>query len=211
MSTITPELAPQQHSSTSRRTIAGTLLAVVATLALAFGVSAPSFAATGAQTGEWDIVATSQSQTPRLQSYNHATDVWDTVLNPTASFAVGSGKVIDGDDATATSPVQGGGLRFENTAATAKTATFTLTVPTGTGLAIKDPTSGAVLYSVPVTGSPRTITISTGAVASGAEYHSHFTWAFTGSSSAVNIVSSVSVTGSGSGSYSASGTYRFTF
>lgn len=209
MSTITPELAPQQHSSTSRRTIAGTLLAVVATLALAFGVSAPSFAATGSQTGEWDILATSQSQTPRLQSYNHATDVWDTVLNPTASFAVGSGKVIDGDDATATSPVQGGGVRFENTAATAKTATFTLTVPNGTGLAVKDPASGAVLYSVPVTGSPRTITISTGPVAAGAEYHSHFTWEFTGSSSAVNIVSSVSV--SGSGSYSASGTYRFTF
>ncbi len=210
MSTSIPELAPHHTDQRTRRTVTGAFIALVAALALALGVTTPSFAATGAQTGEWDVLATSQSQSPRLQSYNHAADVWDTVLNPTASFAVGSGKIIDGND-PGTTAVQGGGVRFENTAAFSKTATFTLTVPSGTGLQIKNPTSGAVIYSVPTTGGTRTITISTGPVAAGGEFHQHFTWQFTGATAAVNISAAVSVTGAGAGNYTASGTYRFTF
>ncbi|MDQ1128249.1 hypothetical protein [Microbacterium sp. SORGH_AS_0888] len=196
---------------TTERKIGGAVLAFVAAVALSLGMSTPAFAATGAQTGEWDILATSQSQSPRLQSYNHETETWDTVLDPSASFAVGSGKRIDGDDATASSPVQGGGVRFANTASTAKTAVFTLSVPSGTGLQITDPETGAVLYEVTESASSRTITISTGAVAAGSSYHRHLSWEFSGSSTAVNVNVSVSVSGAGAGSYTASGTYRFTF
>lgn len=192
--------------------LARLVVALVAALALTLGVSAPSFAATGAQTGEWDLLATSAAQSPRLQSYNHETETWDTVASPSASFAVGSGKLIDGDDATATSPVSGGGVRFHNTASAARSAAFTITVPAGTGLSITDVASGQV-RSVPVSSASQTIAITTGSVAAGVEWHRHYTWQFSGSGSSVDLPVSVRVSAvsDGATAYTASATYRFTF
>ncbi len=211
MSTIT-EANPASASRPGQSRIARIVLALAAALALTLGVSTPSFAATGAQTGEWDVLATSAAQSPRLQSYNHETETWDTVLSPSASFAVGSGKTIDGDDATAASPVSGGGIRFANTASIARSAAFTITVPAGTGLSITDVLTGAV-QSVPVSTSNQTLTISTGSVAGGTEWHRHYTWQFSGSASSVDLPVSVRVrnVSAGSTAYPASATYRFTF
>lgn len=211
MSTIT-EATTASPSRSGQNTIARVVLALVAALALTLGVSAPSFAASGAQTGEWDILASSAAQSPRLQSYNHETETWDTVLSPSASFAVGSGKRIDGDDATATSPVSGGGLRFANTASVTRSAVFTITVPAGTGLSITDVSSGAV-KSVPVSTSDQTLTFSTGSVAANTQWHRHYTWEFSGSASSVDLPVSVRVrnVSAGTTAYTASGTYRFTF
>lgn len=210
--TPTTEAAPATSSRSARNPVARIVLTLVAALALTLGVSAPSFAASGAQTGEWDVLATSAAQSPRLQSYNHTTETWDTVLSPAASFAVGSGKLIDGDDETATSPVSGGGIRFANTASVARSATFTITVPAGTGLSITDVASG-VVRSVPVSTASQTITIATGSVAAGVEWHRHYTWQFTGSGSSVDLPASVRVrtVSSGATAYTASATYRFTF
>ncbi|KTR94741.1 hypothetical protein NS220_08090 [Microbacterium testaceum] len=211
MSTIT-EATTASPSRSGQNTIARVVLALVAALALTLGVSAPSFAASGAQTGEWDILASSAAQSPRLQSYNHETETWDTVLSPSASFAVGSGKRIDGDDATATSPVSGGGIRFANTASVTRSAVFTITVPAGTGLSITDVSSGAV-KSVPVSTSDQTLTFSTGSVAANTQWHRHYTWEFSGSASSVDLPVSVRVrnVSAGTTAYTASGTYRFTF
>ncbi|MDQ1121568.1 hypothetical protein [Microbacterium trichothecenolyticum] len=208
----TIQAPPAPSSRSAQAPIARIVLALVAALALTLGVSTPSFAATGAQTGEWDILATSAAQSPRLQSYNHESETWDTVLSPSASFAVGSGKRIDGDDATATSPVSGGGLRFANTASVARSATFTITVPAGTGLAITDVSNGTV-RSVPVSSSDQTLTISTGSVAANSQWHRHYTWEFSGSASSVDLPVSVRVRNASSGStaYTATATYRFTF
>ncbi|MDQ1136392.1 hypothetical protein QE410_001191 [Microbacterium sp. SORGH_AS 1204] len=207
---ITTEATYASPSRSARSPIARIVLALVAALALTLGVSAPSYAATGAQTGEWDILALSASASPRLQSYNHSTESWDTVPSGSASFAVGSGKLIDGDDETATSAVSGGGIRFKNTAATTKTAAFTITVPNGTGLSITDVESGQV-RSVAVSGGTRTITLSSGAVAAGGEGHRHYTWQFSGSSTAVTLSVSASVSGSGAGNFTTSSSYDFTF
>ncbi|GAA5196221.1 hypothetical protein GCM10023346_28110 [Arthrobacter gyeryongensis] len=215
MSTITPDIAPDQHPRAATRTLAGTFLTLVATLALVLGFSTPSFAATGAQTGEWDIVAASQGKSPALQSYNHDStpSAWDVVAPTTASFAVGNGKVIDGNDLTATTPVKGGGIRFENTAATAKTATFTFTVPANVGLKIQT-LGGGTVVNTPATSAARTVSWTTPTVASGVSFHEHFTWTFSGSgtATAANIGVKVGFASPGSAiDSSTSAAYRFTF
>lgn len=207
------DIAPRPQKSIARGRITRLIVALVAASALTLGVGNAAFAATGAQTGEWDVVATSQAQTPRLQSFNHTAEAWDTVTSPTSWFAVGSGKVINGNEA-GTTPVKGGGIRFENTAATAKTATFTFTVPANVGLKIQT-LGGATIVSTPASSSVRTVSWTTPSVAAGTSFHDHFTWTFsgTGTATAANIGVSTSISGSGTtvGNYTASTTYRFTF
>ncbi|TQL01398.1 hypothetical protein [Cellulomonas sp. SLBN-39] len=190
--------------TTRRRSV----LAVVAALATAvsLAVATPASAATGAQTGEWDVVATSNAVSPKIQSYNHTSEVFDTVTPSGAWFAVGSGKVIS-EDEDGTTPVKGGGIHFENTATTAKQATFRFTVPANVGLVVKNGTRTVV--SSAATSSARQVTWTTPSVPAGGEFHEHFTWTFSGSASAANVGVAVSVPGSGG--YSASTTYRFTF
>lgn len=202
-------LRSQRSRTRERSRIARFVVALVAASALTVGVSNAAFAATGAQTGEWDIAATSQAQTPKLQSFNHTAEAWDTVASPTAWFAVGSGKVIDGNEAGST-PVKGGGIRFENTAATAKTATFTFTVPANVGLKIQT-LGGGTVVNTPASSSVRTVSWTTPSVAAGTTFHEHFTWTFsgTGTATAANIAVAVNVPGAGG--YTASASYRFTF
>ncbi|MBN9177986.1 MAG: hypothetical protein J0I43_11555 [Microbacterium sp.] len=191
-----------------RPLFARTLLALAAAVAIGLAPALPASASTGAQTGEWDVVAASAAQSPRLQSYDHENESWDTVTSPDAWFAVGSGKVID-ESETATTPVAGGGIRFQNTASGARAATFTFRIPANVGLNISNGTLTVV--NSPATAAARTVTWTTPSVAAGATWHEHLTWTFSGSgtSSAANIGVSVSVPGSGG--FSASTTYRFTF
>lgn len=211
MKSLIPDSDPELHHP-AKRTLGVTGLALLAALALTLGISTPSFAATGAQTGEWDIVATSSSQTPRLQNFNHDAETWDPVLAPSAWFAVGSGKFIDGAGTTA---VSGGGFRFENVAAVSKTATFRITIPSNVGLVIRDDITGTAIVNVPAATGVRTATWSTPAVASGDEFHRHYDWTFSGSgtATATNLGVSVSISGGGTsvGNYSANATYRLTF
>jgi len=113
---MTVQSLTQQLPKTRSRLVRPALAAFAAA-ALLFSGAVPANAATGPQTGEWDILATSQSQTPRLQSYNHDDEEWDTVLwwgSSAAWFAVGSGKFINGDEENGPeTPVEGGGVRFE--------------------------------------------------------------------------------------------------
>jgi hypothetical protein len=196
--------------TTRKRTLGGYLLALVAALALALGVSTPSYGASGAQIGEWDVIATSQGQSPKLQSYEHGVEAWDTVFAPSAWFAVGADKFIDKDD-DAVTPVSGGGIRFTNTAASAKTATFRFTIPANVGLVITDGMITPVNASP--SGSVQYLTWSPGLVAANGEYHHHFDWTFSGSGlgSSVDIDVDVEVTGAGAGNYTDEETYRFTF
>jgi len=196
-------------STTARRPLfARALLALAAAAVIGLAPALPASAATGAQTGEWDVVAASAAQSPRLQSYDHENEAWGTVTSPDAWFAVGSGKVIDQAE-DATTPVSGGGLRFQNTAAGARTATFTFRIPANVGLKIANGTTTVVDSAA--TGSARTVSWTTPSVAAGATYHEHLTWTFSGSgtSSAADIGVSVAV--GGAGGFSASTTYRFTF
>jgi hypothetical protein len=205
--------APPKSPSRNRTRFTRLIVTLVAASALTFGAGNAAFAASGAQTGEWDVVATSQAQTPKLQSFNHTAEAWDTVTSPTSWFAVGSGKVINGNEA-GTTPVKGGGIRFVNTATTAKTATFTFAVPANVGLKIQT-LGGATVVSSPASSSARTVSWTTPSVAAGASFHDHFTWTFsgTGTATAAHIGVSTSVSGSGTtvGNYTASATYRFTF
>ena len=195
------------------RTLLGTAIALVAAIAVAVGTAGPAAAATGAVTGEWDVIAASTAQSPRLQSYDHDGGTWGTVTAPNAWFAVGAGKVINGDDADegtpAETPVAGGGIRFENTTATARTATITMRIPAGTGLRITSEERSYTPVDVVASSSARTVTFSLPSVAAGAEYHEHFTWTFATSASAVNL--SVGVSVPGTGGLTATSTYRFTF
>jgi hypothetical protein len=197
------------------RAIGGTVLALVAGLALAVGVSTPSYAATGSQTGEWDVVATSSTQSPKLKSYNHDAEVWDTVSASTASFAVGSGKIID-ESETATTPVSGGGIRFENTATTSKKVTFTFSIPSNVGLKIQAGSSTPIVNVAAASGTRTASFVQT--VGAGTTFHGHYTWTFSGSgtATAANIGVTAAVTagtsgGSTTGNYTATQTYRFTF
>ena len=90
------------------RTIGGSVIAIVAAFSIALGGSTASFASTGPQTGEWDVVATSNAQSPKLRSYDHVAETWQTVAAASASFAVGSGKIIN-EAEPAVTPVAGGG------------------------------------------------------------------------------------------------------
>lgn len=215
MRTLNLSQSQSQPSSAAvgRPRLVRAVIALIAAVAFTFGASSAAFAATGAQTGEWDIVATSQAQTPRLQSFDHTAEAWDTVSAPTAWFAVGSGKIIDGDESGTTS-VKGGGIRFENTAATTKTARFTFTVPANVGLKIQTLGGGTIL-NTPASSSARVVSWTTPSVAAGDDFHEHFTWTFSGSgtATAANIAVSTSVSGGGTtaGNYTASATYRFTF
>lgn len=205
----------QRTLPSRKRTILGSVLALIAAMALALGVSTPSFAATGAVTGDWDVLATSQSQTPLLKSYDHDANggagAWDTVTPSAAWYAVGSGKFIDGSPAEST-VVSGGGFRFQNTATTSKTATFVLTVPLGTGLTITDPTTGAAIGTVTPSGTSRAITLTTGTIGTGATFHKHYNWQFSGSTTSVTISVTVTVSGSSVvGSYVATSAYQFKF
>ena len=195
-------------TSARSRTLLGTAMALFVSLAIAVGITTPAAAATGAVTGEWDVVAASNAQTPKLKSYNHIAEAWDTVAASNASFAVGAGKVIDGNE-EATTPVSGGGFRFRNTASTAKAPTFTMTLPAGTGLRISSVERPFTAVNSAPTSSARTVSFSLPTVAAGGEYHEHFTWTFTTSASAVNIPVQVSVPGTGG--FTATSTYRFTF
>jgi hypothetical protein len=198
--------------TTRKRTLGGSLLALVAALALALGVSTPSSAASGAQIGEWDVIATSQSQSPKLQSYEHGIDEWDTVFAPSAWFAVGAGKFISKED-TVVTPVSGGGIRFTNAAASARTATFGFTIPANVGLVITDGTTTPI--AAPPSPVEQYLTWSPGSVAADGEYHEHFDWTFSGtglgSSVDIDIDVVVVVTGSTTVDYTDHGTYRFTF
>ena len=196
-------------SSTRSRTLLGSAIALFASLALAVGITTPAAAATGAVTGEWDVIAASTAQSPRLQSYDHEAGTWGTVTAPNAWFAVGAGKVINGNEESAGTPVAGGGIRFENTTATARTATVTMRIPAGTGLRITSEERPYTPVDVVASSSARTVSFSLPSVAAGAEYHEHFTWSFTTSASAVNL--SVGVSVPGTGGFSATSTYRFTF
>ncbi len=198
-----------------RRSARVTAVGLAVAFALALGVSTPSFAATGSQTGEWDVVATSSAQSPKVKSYNHEAEQWDTVAAADASFAVGAGKVID-ESETATTPVSGGGIRFENTASTSKKVTYTFSIPANVGLKIQAGASAPIVNSA-ATSSARSVSFSE-VVAANTTDHEHYTWTFSGSatSSAVNIGVSVSVVagvsgGSTVGNYSGSQSYRFTF
>ncbi|MEC5185760.1 hypothetical protein RCH12_003237 [Cryobacterium sp. MP_3.1] len=206
-STLTPRRA--------QRTLGFTVFALAAAFSLALGVSTPSFAATGAQTGEWDVVATSNTQSPKLKSYEHEAAVWDTVSASSASFSVGSGKVID-ESESATTPVSGGGIRFENTATTSKKVTFTFAVPANVGLKIQAGSSAPIVNTVAASGVRTATFVQT--VAAGTTFHGHYTWTFSGSgtATAANIGVTAAITagasgGSTVGNYSASQTYRFTF
>jgi len=97
-------------------------------------------------------------------------------------------------------------------------------VPNGTGLTITgiDEITGEVIVvgSVPVTGGTRTIDFyaededGNTVIAPGEEAHRHYTWEFSGNSSAVNIRTTVIVSGApgdNAGNYNAVGNYRFTF
>ncbi|MEV8147404.1 hypothetical protein AB0O52_04555 [Arthrobacter sp. NPDC080073] len=203
---VSPKTQASPSSATSK--IARVVIALLAALAVTYGANSTAFAATGAQTGEWDIVAASKAQAPRLQSYNHTVEAWDTVTSPTAWFAVGSGKVID-ENELASTPVKGGGIRFVNTATTAKTATFTFTVPANVGLVIQNGTQ--TIVNSPATGSGRTVSWTTPSVVAGATFHNHFTWTFSGSGTETQADIQVQVSVPGAGSYAASSTYRFTF
>ena len=203
-------------TSTRSRTLLGAATALFATLVIAVGITTPAAAATGPVTGEWDVLATSNAQSPKLQSFNHAAEAWDTVAASNASFAVGAGKVINGNE-TASTPVRGGGIHFDNTASTAKVARFTLTVPANTGLRVSSVTGPAFTpVNVSASANARTVSFSLPPVAAGAEYHEHFTWSFTTTAGAVAIPVSVSVSGTATapapaGNYTATSTYRFTF
>lgn len=204
MSTNTPTIA----TTTRRPLFARALLALAAAAVIGLGPALPASAATGAQTGEWDVVAASAAQSPKLQSYDHANEAWGTVAAPDAWFAVGSGKVID-EAEDATTPVSGGGLRFQNTASGARTATFTFRIPANVGLKIAN--GSTTVVDSAATGSARTVSWSTPSVAAGATYHEHLTWTFSGSGTSSSTDIGVSVAVGGAGGYSASTTYRFTF
>lgn len=201
-------MSTNTSTSTRRPLFARALLALAAAAAIGLAPALPAAAATGAQTGEWDVVATSAAQSPKLQSYDHANEVWGTVTSPDAWFAVGGGKIID-EAEDATTPVSGGGLRFQNTASAARTATFTFRIPANVGLKIANGTTTVVDSAA--TGSVRTVSWTTPSVAAGATYHEHLTWTFSGSGTSSSADIRVGVSVGGSGGYSASTTYRFTF
>ncbi|MFC6355896.1 hypothetical protein [Luethyella okanaganae] len=199
--------------ATGRRTIAGSIAAGAAAIALALsgaGVANAATIVTGAQTGEWDLVAVDKLPL-EVVNYDHAIGDYRDVDAPAGWFAVGSGKVIDGNDATSTTPVGGGGIRIDAGFASPsvnRTYTIQLTgVPAGTSVKVTNPTNPAVVYINTATGDyTHTLTLPAGTTT---DVHEHFTWSFTSSASQAQI--GVKVTGAGLGSSGKTNTVLFTF
>lgn len=196
-----------------RRNLAGTVAAGAMTIALTLsgaGVANAATVVSGAQTGEWDMIAVDNSPL-EVVNYDHSVDAYRDVDAPAGWFAVGSGKVIDGDDATSATPVGGGGIRIDAGFASPtvnRTYTFQLTgIPAGTSVKVTDPTNPAVVYINTAAGDfTHTLTLPAGATT---DLHEHFTWTFTSSAAQAQI--GVRVTGAGLGAAGRTNSILFKF
>lgn len=198
--------------ATAKRTLATTTIAGAAAFALALSGAGAANAATvvtGAQTGEWDIVAVDKSPL-EVVSYNHTTEGYRHVAAPNGWFAVGAGKTIDGNDATSTTPVGGGGIRIDAGFASSTNRTYTIAltgVPAGTSVKVAnaaDPSK--VVINTAAGDTTHTLTVPAGSTT---DVHEHFTWTFTSSASQAQI--GVKVTGPDLGSTGKTNNVLFKF
>ncbi len=205
-------------SNSIRRTITKRRLGtsvIAGAAAIAFAVSGASAAnaatvVTGAQTGEWDLIAVNSSPI-EVVNFDHSVEGFRDVDAPAGWFAVGSGKVIDGDDATASTPVTGGGIRISAGLASPsvnRTYTIRLTsVPAGTSVKATDPDNpSTVLINTAAGDFTHTVTLPAGATE---DAHEHLTWSFTSSATQAQI--GVRVTGTGLGTSGQSNNVLFKF
>lgn len=211
MSTITHD---RQSAVRRNKTLIGSVVAGLAAIALSIGVPVAANAATvvtGAQTGEWDLIAVSNTPLEVVNFDHSGAGSYKDVDAPAGWFAVGSGKVVDGDDATSITPVGGGGIRIDDAFASPtvnRTYTVQLTgVPAGTNVKITDPTNPSTVYfDTSVGDNTESFVLPAGATA---DFHEHFTWTFTTSASQAQI--GVKVTGSGLGAGGKTNNILFTF
>jgi hypothetical protein len=197
----------------TKRTLGSSIIAGSAAIALALsgaGAAQAATVVTGAQTGEWDLIAVDNSPL-EVVNFDHTIEDFRDVDSPSGWFAVGSGKVIDGDDATASTPVTGGGIRIAAGFASPsvnRTYTVQLTsVPSGTSVKATDPDNpSAVLINTAAGDFTHTVTLPAGATE---DAHEHLTWTFTSSASQAQI--GVRVTGSGLGTSGKTNTALFKF
>ncbi|MFH8252841.1 hypothetical protein ACH3VR_20920 [Microbacterium sp. B2969] len=194
------------------RAIGNSIIAGAAALALVLsgaGVANAATVVTGAQTGEWDLIAVDKSPL-EVVNYDHNASDYRDVDAPNGWFAVGSGKVIDGTDPSTTA-VGGGGIRIDQAFASAtvnRTYTVRLTnIPAGTSVKVSDPANPATVYIDTAAGDyTHSVVLPAGATA---DFHEHYTWTFTSSSSQAQI--GVKVTGNGLGTSGQTNSILFKF
>ena len=191
-----------------RRVLLGAAGIAMAVLVAPLASPAAAASAVAGVTGSYAVLAASNSQSPKLQSYSYDKDEWTTVTAPNAWFAVGPGKKIGGAVDSGT-PVRGGEILFRNTASTAKSPTFTLVIPAGVGLRISSIERSYNPVNVASSSSTRNVSFSLPTVSAGSQFSEVFDWTFTTSATAVDIPVQVSVPGTGG--FTATSTYRFTF